>query len=316
MLDKSGILIVISVGLLLVTVVVLVIPYRKARSKAYQELVKVPSTIVETQFGPIETVILGSGEPVLIVHGSAGGVDQALDLAADVPAGHRVIAPSRFGYLGSPMPAESNPDDQAQAFVGLLDALGVEEAAVMAYSAGGPSALLLAQNYPEPVSSLVLISTAMADKELNLPPKAVMSTMVNSDFIFWLISHPLRKLSQRMFVPAGLETSAAAQAEIDETMEALLPIEPRSSGLLFDMYVTNLDSHERSDAYQYAEVEVPTLIINAKDDPAANFEDARRMAQSIPGAEFLVVESGGHLMLDNGRRVQRAIDRFFEQNVD
>jgi pimeloyl-ACP methyl ester carboxylesterase len=48
-----------------------------------------------------------------------------------------VIAPSRFGYLGSSLPAGATPADQADAYAVLLDALGIERTAVVGCSTGG-----------------------------------------------------------------------------------------------------------------------------------------------------------------------------------
>jgi 2-hydroxy-6-oxonona-2,4-dienedioate hydrolase len=53
-----------------------------------------------------------------------------------IGAGHRFVAPSRFGYLGSSLPAAALPADQADAYAVLLDALGIDRAAVYGYSGG------------------------------------------------------------------------------------------------------------------------------------------------------------------------------------
>jgi len=68
-----------------------------------------------------------------------------------------VIAMSRFGYLRTPMPADASAATQADAHVCLLDALGIEHAAVMGGSAGAPSALQMAIRHPDRVTALVLL---------------------------------------------------------------------------------------------------------------------------------------------------------------
>ena len=72
-----------------------------------------------------------------------------------VPEGYRIITPSRFGYLGSPLPAEATVASQADAYVSLLDSLGIDKTPVLAFSAGSTSAVLLALRHPERVSALV-----------------------------------------------------------------------------------------------------------------------------------------------------------------
>lgn len=57
--------------------------------------------IAPTAVGPLEYGETGSGTPLLSIHGAGGGFDQGLANAADlVGSGFRIIAPSRFGYLG------------------------------------------------------------------------------------------------------------------------------------------------------------------------------------------------------------------------
>lgn len=285
--------------------------YRRDVKAAYQRLAQVKRQMIERDYGVTEVAVRGEGRPVLMVHGAGGGADQALQLGAPpLAAGFRIIAPSRFGYLGTPLPEEATPRQQAEAFVSLLDELDVDEAAVVAYSAGGPSAVQLALHHPERVSALVLVSTAIADKALSLPPRPVLKRLMNSDFAFWLLTHPLRTLTQRMFVPDSYELSPEEAAEVAETVKMLMPIEPRAQGLLFDMYVTNTDPHERSAEYRLEEITVPTLVVNAVDDPAANYEDAKAMSARIPGARLVTVPEGGHLMLGQGDRVPDEIHSF------
>src|SRR3712207_363286 len=94
------------------------------------------------EFGEIEYAVRGKGPPVLLVHGAGGGYDQGLLIGENyVGDGHRFIAPSRFGYVRSPIPEEGSPAAQADAYAALLDALGVERVGVVAFSDGGPSAL-------------------------------------------------------------------------------------------------------------------------------------------------------------------------------
>ena len=65
-------------------------------------------SIAVTKAGPIEYASEGRGAPALIIHGATGGYDQGLLLARSfAPAGVRTIAPSRFGYLRTPLPADA-----------------------------------------------------------------------------------------------------------------------------------------------------------------------------------------------------------------
>jgi pimeloyl-ACP methyl ester carboxylesterase len=100
--------------------------------------------IIETAAGPIEVARAGDGPPVLVVHGMPGGSDQALAMGAFlVDAGFGVVAPSRPGYLGTPLGEHTAIDAQADLLASLMSALGHERFAVLAWSGGGPSAYRL-----------------------------------------------------------------------------------------------------------------------------------------------------------------------------
>jgi pimeloyl-ACP methyl ester carboxylesterase len=56
---------------------------------------------------------------------------------------------------------------------------------------------------------------------------------------------------------------------------------------------------------------VPTLLAHTRDDPLASHEASRRAAGRIPGARFLSLESGGHLMLGQTEIVHDELAGFF-----
>jgi pimeloyl-ACP methyl ester carboxylesterase len=115
---------------------------------ARARLAAVDRHVISTEWGAVEYAEHGDGEPVLVVHGifhnCVGGLLSVRDLFTD----RRVIAPSRFGYLGSTMPPNATPAAQADAFAALLDALDIGQIDVIGLSAGATSALQLALRIP------------------------------------------------------------------------------------------------------------------------------------------------------------------------
>jgi len=93
--------------------------------------------IADTTAGPIEYAEKGAGIPLLSIHGAGGGYDQGLANVADlVSDDFRVIAPSRFGYLGTPIPSDTSSESQADAHAALLAELKIDKAIVVGISAG------------------------------------------------------------------------------------------------------------------------------------------------------------------------------------
>ena len=74
--------------------------------------------------------------------------------------GYRLIAPSRFGYLGSGRPQNAFPAVQADALAWLVAHLGEEKVVVVGGSAGSLSALQFALRHPERTQALVLVVPA------------------------------------------------------------------------------------------------------------------------------------------------------------
>jgi pimeloyl-ACP methyl ester carboxylesterase len=78
----------------------------------------------------------GEGLPLLLAHGVAGGCDVPPSWRALVLSGYRIIAPSRFGYLGADMRPDPSVPAQGDVFAAFLDTLGIERAVVLGFSAG------------------------------------------------------------------------------------------------------------------------------------------------------------------------------------
>lgn len=71
--------------------------------------------------------------------------------------GFKIIAPSRPGYLGTPLATGRTFAQQGDALAALLDVLGIDRIPVFAASGGGPAGYELAARHPERVSRLVQV---------------------------------------------------------------------------------------------------------------------------------------------------------------
>ena len=273
------------------------------------------SIVLETRCGPIEYQEAGSGAPVLAVHGSGGGYDQGMAFAAPlVSRGIRVIAMSRFGYLRTPMPADSSATAQADAHACLLDALGIRRAAVLGGSAGAPSALQMAIRHPDRVSALVLLvplaykPPTLADSAPPLPAwvENTMLRLIGSDFLFWSALHLARDPLIKVVLATPPEllhvASASERARIDAMLDNILPVSSRSKGLRSD---TNVGRQLALAPLEL--VRAPTLVISAHDDRYGTFASAQYIAGQIAGAKFMGLDRGGHTWVGHDDEVMAEI---------
>ena len=106
----------------------------------------------------------GRGDPVLLIHGSGPGVSAWANWRLVIPAlaeRARVIAPDMagFGFTERRADLRYDMDTWVAQALGLMDALGIEQADVVGNSFGGALALALAIRHPRRVRRLVLMAT-------------------------------------------------------------------------------------------------------------------------------------------------------------
>jgi pimeloyl-ACP methyl ester carboxylesterase len=261
----------------------------------------------DPRFGDIEYTEWGDGPAMLLSHPLFGGFDMMTGFADTyIGAGHRFVAPSRFGYLGSSLPPAATPADQADAYALLLDTLGIDRAAVFGYSGGGPSAIQFAFRHAERTTALILMASALPGKA-GAPPKAIAQALFGSDRLFWIVkSYAPSPFARILGMPKDFHPAPGERERIEQTMDSLFPIRPRKRGVLFDLYVSNPDVQ----AYPLEEISVPTLIINAKDDGLSAFGNAAQAAVRIRRSELVAIDRGGHLLLGAEDRIKEEIAAF------
>jgi len=272
--------------------------YLRDMKRAYARI-RGRSTVVPSPYGDVEYTDAGSGTPALVIHGSGGGYDQGeLVAEAVLGDGFRRITPSRFGYLRSTFREGATWDDQAHAYACLLDHLGLEKAAVVALSHGGPSALLFAALHPERVSSLTLISCGVAVSDSPDQARAgrqgdLLAAIFRRDWRYWAAARLFKRRLMGLMgaseaVVAGL---APGQLElVDRVIDEMNPVAPRAAGVAFDN--TAALPGER-----IAVVRAPTLVVHARDDSLQLYHNAEFAAAMIPGARLVGFDRGGHLLL-------------------
>jgi pimeloyl-ACP methyl ester carboxylesterase len=277
---------------------------------------------VSSQFGQIEFATVGTGAPVLIVHGAGGGFDQAVSAAGRFSnSGYQVIAPSRFGYLRSSSPTNPSPENQADAFAVLLDELRIQTLPVVGVSAGALSALQFALRHPERCRSLTVIvpaASAVLPAQGPLPDqpritKAILVYTLRSDFLFWLGIN----LARDRMIRSVLATDPALVAVADsnerqrahDILWSILPISARSQGLLNDVRFTSAPQ-----AIAIDRIKAPTLVVSVEDDFYGTIRPARFIAANIPGARLLTYSSGGHIWIGHDTELFAEVDAFLRQH--
>lgn len=274
-----------------------------------------PATVA-TRHGPIAHAAAGAGPPVLVLHGALGGFDQGLAIARPLAdRGFRLVAPSRPGYPGTPLPPGATAAAEAEMFADLLDALGLGTVAVAGMSAGVLPALAFARAFPDRVRALVLLAPAL--RPPGAPPllpwgprrRRLSETVMATDTFGWLALRLARRwvLSALMASDPALYDRAdpAERARVDALLDGLLPIAERRAGLLRDARAV-----EEPVAAAALPRQLPALILAAEDDRFGAAAAARWLAGAMPGARLALWPDGGHLGIGRAGAMAEAVAAF------
>lgn len=288
--------------------------FREARVQTESRLFG-RSTIIDTSAGAMEYAVAGDGPPLMMIHGTGGGFDQGLLFAAGVrQRGFRIVAPSRFGYLGSTFPDDDSPAHQADILVALLDHLGIDRLPVVGGSAGALMAAEFALRHPDRCSHLGLLVPAanLTNRdpvEFTAVQRFAVSAVLGSNFAFWALS----RLAPGQMIRTLLATDPVLLDQVSDDersrawtiLDQLFPISRKVDGLRNDGFWAGTPSPTT-----YDRITVPTLILSCEDDLFGTAATARLLADRIPGAQLNIFETGGHIWLGHDAEVAERIANF------
>ena len=234
-------------------------------------------TFVPTAAGRIHVAAAGAGLPVLLLHQTPRSWDEYREVLPLLGRHVRAIAMDTPGFGDSDPVAEPSIEAWAHAALGLLDALGVERAAVVGHHTGAAIALELAAAAPGRVMAMVLSSCPMVDAPRRLHHAG------------------MRVIDEVVPRPDG--------SHLGELWARRRPFYPAGDIGLLERYVADAlkagpmaaEGHRVVNRYVMEDrlslVACPTLVIDALADPHAH-PSAVRVAEAIRGAVLEPVEGG------------------------
>ncbi len=241
-------------------------------------------------FAPLRDITLfyeerGAGEPLLLLAGQ--GLDHhSWDFCLDDFAPrYRLITYDYRGTGQSDKPTEPPYSTRglAQDVVGLLDHLRIARAHAYGISMGGRVSQWLGIDYPDRVGCLVLGSATPGYAHGKRPPAEYMAAFLN----------PPTDPKERAAVLVSTLVSAGWFANHPERIAKVTA----TTGAPLSEQIRKLHylASEQHDSWEFLpRIKAHTLILHGSDDPLIPVENARLLADRIPGAELHIVQGARH----------------------
>jgi pimeloyl-ACP methyl ester carboxylesterase len=178
--------------------------------------------------------------------------------------------------------------DMADDAVGLLDALGIEQADVLGVSMGGMIAQSIAIHYPERVRTLTSIMSSTGNPDLPQP---------SQEGIQVLLAPPATNRTE--YINNQIESAKVLHGPVYQLDEEYVRnyaeisfdrcYNPSGFARQLGAVIASGSRHE-----DLKNVKIPTLVIHGDADPLVPVEGGKDTAKSVPGAELIIIEGMGH----------------------
>ncbi|WP_439882727.1 alpha/beta fold hydrolase [Pontibacter sp. MBLB2868] len=253
--------------------------------------------IAHTAKGPVEYATIGTGKPVLFLHGGHSNCRETLFHKGFDTSKYQLITPSRPGYGNTPLNMNVTPKLAAELVVSLLHYLAVDNVIVYGISAGGLTAIEMAANYPDKVEKLILAS-AVSKEWLDKNGKIYKTAKKLFDPITEKFVWGMTRLFSGIF-PGMIATNFYPQfsknkshpLDKNDIKELLTAFNYYNSKQGF---ITDIE-HTIAPGL-ISKVTCPTLIIHSKNDNSVPFEHAAYAHKMISNSKLVVLDNEwGHL---------------------
>lgn len=198
----------------------------------------------------------------------------------------RLILMDRHGTgLSDPLDGALTLDEEAAHVLAVLDAVGAQRGALMAYSTSGPLMATVAARYPERVSALILYATVA---------RAIAAPGYDWTHTAEQRRARLEGLLARWGTGDNLDNIAPSHSD-DDRMRAWLGRLERLSASPGAMRTLTSNFEQVDVRHLLATIRVPTLVVHRVGDPLIDVRHSRYLERTIPGARYVELPGGDSL---------------------
>jgi len=172
----------------------------------------------------------------------------------------------------------------------VAEAAGAERFALLGISQGASIAIAYAARHPQRVTHLVLhggYARGRLVRSNTAQEREESETMVKLAELGWGRSDPsFRQFFTSQFIPGGTPAQHRWFNELER-----ISTSPENAGRFMSEFA-------RIDVTALLpQVQCPTLVLHSRRDLRVPFDEGRLLAAAIPGAQFVPIDSGNHLLL-------------------
>ncbi len=267
------------------------------------------ATYAEVRGARIRYVEKGEGPAVVMIHGFASGLHTWAKIIPELEGDHHVLALDLKGFGWSDRPeGDYSPAEQARIVLALMDARGIERAAIVGHSYGASVALALALEAPERVERIALYDAWVYDAQL--PTFFYMSRaggVGEALFALYYDQRPEDRMALAFYDPTIIEQDfvdhAIAQLERPGTKAAALA-------------AVRAMRYEEPEA-RYGEIVQPVLLLWGEEDIVTPLHYAHRLYEQLPHAELRTYPECGHFpMIEAANPSTDALVAFLRPRVE
>ena len=226
---------------------------------------------------------IGSGEPVILLHGFAED-SQIFDGLIEELTGFRILIPDLPGSGKSRLTYDLRIDSMAEAVAAIINHETVSEAVVIGHSMGGYITLALVEKHPNLVKAFGLFhSSAFADSEEKKKARRKLIRFIHSHGTHDFLKQSTPGLFSEQFKK---KNDKVIQALIEKYRE----FNPASLTAYYEAMIMRPDR-----THVLLNSSKPVLFIIGKHDNAIPFEDSMKLCH-LPSLSYIhILEDSGHM---------------------
>jgi 2-hydroxy-6-oxonona-2,4-dienedioate hydrolase len=264
------------------------------------------SKFIKTKNWNIHINEAGSGETLILLHGSGPGATGWSNFSNNIPflaEKYHVVAADMPGW-GESDPVKWQDRNHPPVVAELMDEMGIDKATLIGNSMGGGTTIRFGYEFPERVNRLITMGSSSGAPTLVGPGGLTEGLKILQKVYRQPSFETMKELVDVMTYDSSFATDELIQGRADMVIS-----HPEHNQNFIDSIgkraVVELD-HSK-----VATIKAPTLLFHGRDDRVVHFENSLRLSSLIPDSRIILINRCSHwLQIEHADEFNRLVDGF------